>query len=66
VPALVLNARNDPIVPGDSLPQAHEVGPHVTLWQPRDGGHVGFVAGRFPGHVQAMPNAVCDWLAAAG
>jgi hypothetical protein len=66
VPALVLNARNDPIVPGDSLPQAHEVGPHVTLWQPHDGGHVGFVAGRFPGHVQAMPNAVCDWLAAAG
>jgi predicted alpha/beta-fold hydrolase len=66
VPALVLNARNDPIIPGDSLPQAHEVGPHVTLWQPHDGGHVGFVAGRFPGHVQAMPDAVCDWLAAAG
>jgi uncharacterized protein len=66
VPALVLNARNDPIIPGDSLPQAHEVGPHVTLWQPHEGGHVGFVAGRFPGHVHAMPDAVCDWLAAAG
>jgi hypothetical protein len=66
VPALVLNARNDPIIPRDSLPQAHEVGPHVTLWQPHEGGHVGFVAGRFPGDVQAMPDAVCDWLAAAG
>jgi predicted alpha/beta-fold hydrolase len=65
VPALVLNARNDPIVPGSSLPEPHEVGAHVTLWQPREGGHVGFVAGRFPGHLRAMPNAVCDWLAAA-
>jgi len=63
VPALVLNARNDPLVPHESLPQPHEVGPNVTLWQPRDGGHVGFVAGRWPGHVHAMPEAVCAWLA---
>src|SRR5262249_53690105 len=62
VPALVLNARNDPIVPGDSLPSRGEVGSHVTLWQPRDGGHVGFVAGRWPGHGHAMPDAVCGWL----
>src|SRR6202011_2825936 len=66
VPALMLNARNDPIVPDASLPRAHEVGSHLTLWQPHDGGHVGFVAGRWPGHVHAMPDAVCDWLAQAG
>jgi predicted alpha/beta-fold hydrolase len=66
VPALMLNARNDPIIPHDSLPHPHEVGSHVTLWQPHDGGHVGFVAGRWPGHVHAMPDAVCDWLAQAG
>jgi len=66
VPALMLNARNDPIVPDASLPHAHEVGSHVTLCQPPDGGHVGFVAGRWPGHVHAMPDAVCDWLAQAG
>jgi hypothetical protein len=65
VPALVLNARNDPLVPGASLPGEHEVGPYVTLWQPDGGGHVGFAAGRFPGHVHPMPNAVCDWLGAA-
>ena len=65
VPALLLNARNDPIVPDDSLPRPHEVGAHVTLWQPREGGHVGFVAGRWPGHVHAMPEAVCEWLAQA-
>jgi len=65
VPALLLNAANDPLVPRSSLPVRHEVGTHVTLWQPRAGGHVGFAAGRFPGHVHAMPAAVCEWLAQA-
>ncbi len=64
VPALALNARNDPFVPAASLPTAAQAGSHVTLWQPAQGGHCGFPAGRFPGHVQAMPEAVCDWLAA--
>jgi uncharacterized protein len=62
IPALVLNARNDPFVPGHSLPHAAEVGPHVTLWQPGHGGHVGFPAGRLPGHLLTMPEQVCDWL----
>ena len=66
LPALLLNALNDPFVPARSLPQATEVGPWVQLWQPAHGGHVGFPAGAFPGHVQAMPQAVVDWLAANG
>lgn len=64
VPTLVFNARNDPFVPRNSLPGPHEVGSQVTLWQPDEGGHVGFTAGRWPGHVHAMPEAVCAWLAA--
>ncbi len=64
VPALVLNAGNDPFVPAASLPRADEVGPCVTLWQPRQGGHVGFPAGAPPGHVRTMPTAVAAWLAA--
>ena len=64
IPALVLNARNDPFVPASSLPTAHEVGRCVTLWQTAHGGHVGFPAGAPPGHVQAMPRAVLDWLRA--
>lgn len=64
VPALVMNARNDPFVPGASLPGAHEVGAHVTLWQPEHGGHVGFAQGRPPGHVRSMPEAVIAWLRA--
>lgn len=64
IPALALNARNDPFVPAWSLPAAQEVGSHVTLWQPEHGGHVGFPAGAPPGHVQAMPAAVLAWLQA--
>ena len=62
IPALALNARNDPFVPAVSLPTAGEVGEHVTLWQPAGGGHVGFPAGPFPGHVRAMPAQVGGWL----
>ena len=64
IPALVVNARNDPFVPASSLPKVSEVGPCVTLWQPAHGGHVGFAKGRLPGHVRAMPDTVGAWLAA--
>jgi len=63
VPTLALNARNDPFVPAASLPQAHAVGPHVTLWQPAHGGHVGFPGGTFPGHLMTLPDAVMGWFA---
>ncbi|MGZ5181696.1 MAG: YheT family hydrolase, partial [Ramlibacter sp.] len=62
IPALVLNARNDPFVPASSLPAAREVGSWVTLWQPAQGGHVGFPAGAWPTHVRTMPTAVTRWL----
>lgn len=64
VPALALNARNDPFVPADSLPRPDEVGRHVTLWQPAQGGHVGFCQGPPPGHVHWLPAAVGGWLLA--
>ena len=64
VPALALNALNDPFVPAASLPQAADAGSHVTLWQPAQGGHVGFPSPPFPGHVRAMPDAVTGFLAA--
>lgn len=63
IPALALNARNDPFVPAQSLPRPQDVGAHVTLWQPAHGGHVGFAHGRWPtGHVMGMPRAVGRWL----
>jgi predicted alpha/beta-fold hydrolase len=62
IPALVLNARNDPFLPASALPRANEVGPCVTLWQPAHGGHVGFADGRWPGHLKTLPARVAGWL----
>jgi len=62
VPALVVNALNDPFVPASSLPMPSQVGPQVTLWQPPQGGHVGFAQGAFPGHVRSIPDTVGPWL----
>ena len=67
IPALALNARNDPFVPVASLPSTRDVSPSVTLWQPGQGGHVGFptvaAAGCPHADVRAMPMAVCEFLA---
>jgi len=65
IPALALNARNDPFVPADSLPGLSDVSNSVTLWQPVQGGHVGFAEGGLPGHVFGLPNAVGAWLMGA-
>ena len=62
IPALLLNARNDPFVPAHSLPRPHEIGAFVTLWQPPHGGHVGFPGGRWPGHVLTLPEQVMGWI----
>lgn len=62
LPALLVNARNDPFIPASSLPMRHEVSTTTTLWQPRQGGHVGFASGRWPGHVRVLPDQVGDWL----
>jgi predicted alpha/beta-fold hydrolase len=64
IPALVLNAGNDPFVPAHELPGPQQAGRFVTFWRPAGGGHVGFPHGGFPGRVQQMPSAVAGWLAA--
>jgi predicted alpha/beta-fold hydrolase len=66
VPALVLNARNDPFIPADCLPTQDQVSDHVTLWQPEEGGHVGFASGTFPADLQEMPWAVMEWMTQHG
>ena len=64
LPALVINALNDPFVPAASLPGQHQVSDSVTLWRPAQGGHVGFASGGFPGDVRGLPQAIGNWFRA--
>lgn len=60
VPTLVLNAQNDPFLPGEHLPRmaAH----CVTLDYPQHGGHVGFVVGALPGSLNWLPQRILHFL----
>lgn len=58
VPTLMVNARNDPFLPGGALPRVHEVSPYVVLEYPLAGGHAGFVSGGFPGNLDWLPQRI--------
>jgi uncharacterized protein len=62
VPTLVLNARNDPFLPGTVLPARHEVSAVIELDQPQHGGHVGFMTGPFPGRSDWLSRRVFNYL----
>jgi predicted alpha/beta-fold hydrolase len=62
VPTLVLNARNDPFVPAQSLPRPADASPDVVLEHPPAGGHVGFLAGPFPGSLAWLPTRLLDFF----
>ena len=64
VPVLMVNARDDPFLPCGALPGRNEVALSVRLEQPENGGHVGFVSGRFPGNLDWLPQRVLDFLGA--
>ena len=66
LPTLVLNATNDPFVPGASLPGPSEVSRAVTLEQPATGGHVGFVGGAFPGSLEGFATRLLHFLEKSG
>jgi len=60
VPTLVLNARNDPFLPGAHLPAT--AAPAVTLEYPDEGGHVGFAVGPFPGRLNWLPARILGFF----
>jgi len=62
VPTLVLNARNDPFVPSQSLPAADVVGDSVVLEQPAAGGHVGFMTAPAPGRLDWLPRRLTTFF----
>ena len=48
VPTLILHALDDPFMRPEAVPTADELSPNVRLELSPRGGHVGFVAGRWP------------------
>ena len=69
-PALILNSRNDPFIPWQSveLSSVGRVCSHVIQWLPKQGGHMGFVSaspGAFlglPGSLRPITVMVLNWL----
>jgi predicted alpha/beta-fold hydrolase len=62
VPTLVVNARNDPFLPGRVLPTKADVSAAVTLDQPDHGGHVGFMTGPFPGRIDWLSQRIIGYM----
>jgi uncharacterized protein len=65
VATLVINARNDPFMPGEALPGPEDVSDRVVLEFPDAGGHVGFVTGPFPGTYRWLPARVLGFFETA-
>jgi len=66
VPTLILNARNDPLVPQASLPGTRDVSDAVLLHQPAQGGHASFVTGAFPGNLLWLPSRLARYFDTGG
>ena len=64
LPTLLINARNDPFLPSDALPDSAEVSDAVILDFPATGGHVGFVSGKFPGNIEWLPRRILNFFGA--
>ena len=62
VPTLLLNARDDPFLPEAALPAERDVSSAVKLEFPSHGGHVGFVTGPFPGHIDWLPQRLLHFF----
>jgi hypothetical protein len=62
LPTLLVHARNDPFLPGRSLPRSDEVSAHVKLEFPDAGGHAAFVTGPFPGRLEWLPKRLLGFF----
>ena len=60
VPTLLLNARNDPFLPGTTLPDPVQLSAAVTAAFPDQGGHVGFTDDK--GTLTWMPQTVIEFV----
>ena len=62
IPTLILNAKNDPFIPAESLPNQSSVSDTVRLEITEEGGHVGFVSAPFPGNNDWLPEHLINYF----
>ena len=62
VPTLLINALNDPFLPGEALPKRDKVSAAVHREFPANGGHAGFVSGPFPGNLCWLPRRLTGFF----
>ena len=61
-PTLIVNARNDPFLPPQTLASTKDASASVKLYYPEHGGHVGFLQGAFPGNMHWLPNTAMQFF----
>jgi predicted alpha/beta-fold hydrolase len=62
IPHCVINAENDPFIPSSSLPTQNDFNSLGSFILTASGGHVGYVSGAYPGHLDALPNLIKRWM----
>ena len=62
VPTLIVHAQNDPFLSANTYLEEVLLSPNITLDLPREGGHVGFVSGPFPGKLNWLPHRVLNFF----
>lgn len=48
IPTLLVQALDDPFMTEDIIPEPHEISAYVQLEVTKNGGHVGFISGKYP------------------
>ena len=62
VPTLIVNARNDPFLPGAHLPRADEVSPQVDAGVSRSGRPRRIRERAFPGRIDWLPRRIAGFF----
>ena len=62
-PTLIINARDDPFMTPEVIPNEEQLGPSVTLELAEHGGHVGFISGGKPWRPEFyLPGRILEFL----
>ena len=59
---LIIHAENDPFLSGLELKTLTRENDHITLNLTKCGGHVGYISGTFPGHIEWLPEQITKYF----